>query len=205
MLSNLTIQLLFLMLGSALAGLIIGICIYKIRALGHRKRWLQEQQQQLSAKDSDIEALQHERDVVFHALQTQETESLESGTLLRKTESQYEALQVHARLQAQRLQTLQTELQSAEEKNIVLQRDFSNYRLNRTRELQSLHGSNGADSRLPLLNKRAVGRRGSAEQSSGYSSATDRDFPSIAESDLPDSLDLEQAIFGAKGGSKPHG
>ncbi|MBX2838431.1 MAG: hypothetical protein KTR35_16355 [Gammaproteobacteria bacterium] len=202
MLENLSMLLLALLLGCTLAGLIIGICIYRLRAIGKAKRVQLDHRMLLSSKNADIEALEQERDVVFQALKIQEKEGVELTSMYEKTTAQHEALQVHARLQAQRLQTLQTELQSAEERCFTLQRDFDNYKMLRSRDLHSNAG-------LPLLNKRAHRSRLSEienqENQQMSSLAPDREFPSILESDLPDSLELEEVVFGDEGDSNSHG
>jgi len=209
-----TIQLIALLLMSAMAGLIVGVCLYRLRAIAKIKRLQMEQHKLLASKDADVESLQQERDVVFQALQLQENDTLESQAELDKTLSRHEALQVHARLQAQRLQTLQTELQSAEEKNIGLQRDFANFKALRARELEhqaeSFRPQN--DQRLPLLRKRPNADHSNDRHNNSLaatrdhsSSRIDKEFPSLPESELPDSLEMEDVGFGDESGSNPHG
>lgn len=141
------------------------------------------------------------------------------------------ALELHAQLQAQRIQTLESQVASYEDQQIRLKRDFASYKSNKSRELELARNKPDAWSginELPVLQKRIVepgGKRNSQLQTpkagtstnsrvpprnpSGLSSPLSRELeiPSLAESALPDSVDdLEFELSEPEGrGELPHG
>jgi len=120
--------------------------------------------------------------------------------------AQQETLQAHADLQSQRVEKLTSELHASEEKCIRLQRDFASFKANKLREVNMLKVSadEWADNEeLPVLNKKV-------EQLAAHSAdleeldpddehseldqsqpiiSSELDIPSVAEFELPDSVE----------------
>lgn len=141
------------------------------------------------------------------------------------------ALELHSQLQAQRIQTLESQVASYEDQQIRLKRDFASYKSNKSRELELARNKPDAWSginELPVLQKRIVepggkrssqpqtlkagtstGSRVSARNPNGLSSPLSRELeiPSLAESELPDSVDdLEFELSEPEGrGELPRG
>ena len=123
------------------------------------------------------------------------------------------ALELHSQLQAQRIQSLESQVASYEDQQIRLKRDFASYKSNKSRELELARNKSDAWSginELPVLQRRIVepaARRGfqspdpsagkgavsrvSQRNPSGLSSPLSRELeiPALAESELPDSVD----------------
>jgi len=120
--------------------------------------------------------------------------------------AQAETLQVHSGLQAQRIEKLTSELHASEEKCIRLQRDFASFKANKLREVRMLKVSADEwldNEELPVLNKKVdqVATTSAALESLEPDDlqsnldhtqpiiASELDIPSLAESELPDSVE----------------
>ena len=229
--SNVTIQLLASLVGAALLGLIIGICLYRLRAMRQHYREHQQHQHKLDSCNSEIATLLTERDTALQQLSAENESAIKAREKTLQAVAQHDALQVHSRLQAQRLATMETEVLTVEERIIRIQSDFANYKANKFRELQMLRKQASLEvsvNELPVLNKRvasypdtpaialasgpvllaapAVERGVVADRRSLI--AHELDIPSLVESELPDSvdaLDFELIDLAEEDETFPHG
>jgi len=185
-----TLPLLAVLLGAALLGILIGSAATRLRM--NRKLKAAYNGGQHSAGRYGGAS-----DEEFAGLSKDEQNQLTA---------QQETLQVHANLQSKRVEKLTSELHASEEKCIRLQRDFASFKANKLREVRMLKV--GADEwldneELPVLNKKV-------EQVSGHSAvveplepddeqseldqsqpiiSNELDIPSLAEFELPDTVD----------------
>ncbi len=202
----LTIQILLLTLFAALLGGCIGASAARLYSLKQARAAkaassakIQAMKREIAELGSAIEhtqlALESERQLVAKSTQNQSQLTV-----------QQDAMQVHARLQGQRISTLEAALRNAEEKSIRLERDFASFRANKLREVRMLkvnHDEWLDSEELPVLNKK-VAASGEIDLSGGTMSGNmskaskvsrsqpiisqELDFPSLAESELPDSV-----------------
>jgi len=206
MISVITWQLLAILLAAALLGLLIGLS-------GMRLHQLRKQKEAYNSDRAVVERLTAERDAMSSEL-TGITQSLESEKKLAaitrskhvQLTAQQETLQVHAGLQSRRLENVMAELHASEEKCIRLQRDFASYKANKLREVRMLKVSGDEwldNEELPVLNKIVDSAAPvPSTEDSQYSEdlqtdldqtqpiiASELDIPSLAESELPDSVE----------------
>jgi len=214
MIESVSSQLLVVLALATVLGILVGSSIMRIiqvRAqnrdlIAHRKKTkeMEDQHNLLRSENLNIrQALDVEKKITSDVKQ-------EKATLA----AQHEALQLHARLQAQRVQTLTSEVNVAEENYIILQSEYANYKANKLREVRMLKVTSDEwmdNKELPVLSKRVMqqnndlSRNPNRQRSYNESSntnlsqpiiASELDIPSLAESELPDSVeDLEFELF----------
>jgi len=209
MISVITWQLLAVMLAAALLGLLIGLS-------GMRLYHARQQKEAYNSHKAVVDKLTAERDVL-NSEKTSIMQALESekklGGMARDKHSQLaaqqEAFQAHNRLQGQRLAKLDAELVAATEKSIRLERDFASFKANKLREVRMLKVNPDEwldNEELPVLNKKVAQsspHSNSHDDADTLSSESDEidpdqtqpiiaselDIPSLAESELPDSIE----------------
>lgn len=200
-----TWQLLAVLLAAAFLGVIIGLSC--MRLLEARR-----QKEAYNSLNKSIQKLTVERDSL-NAEKSRMLQLLESekklGTLVRSKHSQMiaqqETLEVHTGLQSQRLAKLDAKLHAAEEKNVRLERDFASFKANKMREFQMLKAnpagwsdvdeSSISDGHASIANEQDQLHSARSEYeviSADLTQpiiASELDIPSIAESELPDSVE----------------
>ena len=193
-----------------LLGGVMGYCVALLRA---RRRI------RLALHNLRSELLKNQTTAEGELLSTQAMLINQRNSLAQATEKAQKALkreaalELHSQLQAQRIQTLESQVASYEDQQIRLKRDFASYKSNKSRELELAKNKPDAWSginELPVLQKRIVepaAKRGSqspaldagkgavsrvsSRNPRGLSSPLSRELeiPSLAESALPDSVD----------------
>lgn len=193
-----------------LLGGVMGYCVALLRA----KRRIR-----LAMHHMRSELIKNQTTAEGELLSTQTLLTNQRNSLAKATEQAQKALkreaalELHSQLQAQRIQTLESQVASYEDQQIRLKRDFASYKSNKSRELELARNKPDAWSginELPVLQKRIVetaAKRGSqpptantarsgvsrvsTRNPSGLSSPLSRELeiPSLAESELPDSVD----------------
>jgi len=208
--SNLTSQLLFLLGASSALGAIIGACLARLRAVKQQRQLITNHRQSIKQQASALESATFERDAARRSLDGERRAAAQAMGEAEQSTAQHDALQLHSRLQAQRIATYESERVAADEQHTRLQRDFASYKANNTRELRT----HGDSDELPVLNKRVDRHHGKSASSAPHVDADgsvlratsqrpliSREFeiPPLAESELPDAgdeLDLELAMSG---------
>jgi len=191
MIDSITLQLLAVLLGASLLGILIGSSAMRLRL-----------NRELKAAHNLENSMAEHYNSVDHTVGMSIDEQAQLA-------AQQETLKAHANLQSARMEKLTSELHASEEKFIRLQRDFASFKANKLREVRMLkvNADDWLDNEeLPVLNKKV-------EQLSAHSAAiepleldddhadldqsqpiisNDLDIPSLAEFELPDSVeDLE--------------
>lgn len=186
------------LISASLLGLLIGLsAMYLLR--------VQKEKGRLSAIRSQLKSVTNERDSLLSetgslqkALETEQRLKAKSREKLSHVVAQQEALEVHAQLQTQTLAKRTSELHVAEEKCMRLQRDFANFKANKLREMRMLKVSPEEwldNEELPVLSKRVNRSTDSAQSEQPDPDltqpiiASELDIPSLAESELPDSVE----------------
>ncbi len=222
------ISLLSSLLGVTLLGGVMGYCVALLRAKRRAILAIHNVRSELARSQTTAEG---------ELLSTQTLLTDQRSTIAQATEQAQRALkreaalELHSQLQAQRIQTLESQVASYEDQQIRLKRDFASYKSNKSRELELARNKSDAWSginELPVLQKRIVepaAKRGSQPHApdagtskvsrvsprnpSGLSSPLSRELeiPSLAESELPDSVeDLEFELSEPEGrGELPRG
>lgn len=193
-------------------GGVIGFCIAQIREKKRAVRAIDELRAGLSEQQALADEDLQSAHVTIEEITTKLTEANKRCSAAIKREA---ALELHARLQAQRIQTLESQAASYEDRQIRLQRDFARYKSNKARELELARNKPDSWSvaeQLPVLQKRKSDPLMDPESTfnsfssdnmsnSGASSALraraglsiplsrELDIPSLSESELPDSVD----------------
>ncbi len=163
MATNTTFLLLSILLLAAGLGVIIGAALMRLRdvhSLGKASRESQIALTELRSKHTDLES----RYAAVKRAVVKENQLLaESKNKQEQAAAQQDALQVHARLQAQRIASLEASLSAAEERGLRQQRDFESYKSHKQRELELSRASASMDrsqslpdSDLPVLKKRVT-------------------------------------------------
>jgi len=195
MINAITLQLLAVLLGASLLGILIGSSAMRLR-LNRKLKAAYSLKNSAEGQYSDSLGTgeYNDRDRrMSHDEQTQLT-------------AQQETLQAHADLQEKRVEKLTSELHASEEKCIRLQRDFASFKANKLREVKMLKVSADEwldNEELPVLNKKV-------EQMAAHSADLEQldpdddqseldqsqpiinselDIPSLAEFELPDSVE----------------
>ena len=199
-----------------LLGVIIGYCLGLLRSKRRARQAIQAARQDLAQSRSSVEVdLGSARAVIVDQRQALAVERDRAQTALKRES----ALELHSQLQAQRIQTLESQVRSYEDQQIRLKRDFASYKSNKSRELELAKNKPDAWSsanELPVLQKRIVetaGRRdrqgsvhaidssrgsdldqaarGPQRAARGLSSPLSRELeiPALSESELPDSVE----------------
>jgi hypothetical protein len=226
-------MLLFSLLAATLLGAVMGYCIALLYTKKRARRVIEQARALYAQNRSSVEIDLKSARAVIDDLRATLDQSRERAQVALKRE---EALDVHAQLQAQRIQTLESQVSAYEDQQIRLKRDFASYKSNKARELELARKKpdswSGVD-QLPVLQKRIVepaAHRGTTatvhtldpssrdgegttrpagRSLSGLSSPLSRelDIPSLAESELPDSVeDLDFELVDLDGtGDWPRG
>ncbi len=225
------ISLLSSLAGVTLLGAVMGYCVALLRAKRRARLAIHNVRSELARSQTTAEG----ELLSTQTLLTDQRSSLAQATeQAQKALKREAALELHSQLQAQRIQTLESQVASYEDQQIRLKRDFASYKSNKSRELELAKNKPDAWSginELPVLQKRIVepaGNRGpktpaqntetsnvprvSQRNPSGLSSplcplSRELEIPSLAESALPDSVDdLEFELADLEGrGELPRG
>ncbi|NND90843.1 MAG: hypothetical protein HKN42_08245 [Granulosicoccus sp.] len=145
--------LLYSLLAATALGAVMGYCVALLRAKRRARMVIDDVRRELTrlkSAEADLQSARADLDVLRQSLA--ESEERAQTTLKRE-----EALDVHAQLQAQRIQTLESQVASYEDQQIRLKRDFASYKSNKSRELELARNKpdswSGANE-LPVLQKR---------------------------------------------------
>ncbi len=214
MIESVSSQLLVVLGLAAVLGILVGSSIMRIVQVRTQNRDFIAHRKQLKELDDQRVLLRTENLNVTQALDVEKKISSDIKQEKATLAAQHEALQLHARLQAQRVQTLTSEVNVAEENYIILQSEFANYKANKLREVRMLKVTSDEwmdNKELPVLSKRVMQPSGVVQSSQdrqlSYDNrassnlsqpliASELDIPSLAESELPDSVeDLEFELF----------
>lgn len=180
-----TWQLLAVLMAAALLGLLIGLCIMRLLAIRRQKQAYNSMNKSIKKLAVERDSLKAEKSRMMQVLESEK----KLGSLVRGKHSQMiaeqEALEVHTGLQSQRLAKLDEKLRKAEEKNEHLEREFASFKANKMRELRMLKAN-------PEQNPLSTASHEPDEISADLTQpiiASELDIPSLAESELPDSVD----------------
>jgi len=214
MIETVSAQLMVVLALAAVLGLLVGSSIMRIIQVRTQNRDFIAHRKQLKEIDDQRILLRTENLNITQALDVEKKISSDIKQEKSTLAAQHEALQLHARLQAQRVQTLSSEVNVAEENYIILQSEFANYKANKLREVRMLKVTSDEwmdNKELPVLSKRVMQQNGGAQANPNrqltYDNraaaslaqpiiASELDIPSLAESELPDSVeDLEFELF----------
>jgi len=216
MMSSLSWHLLAILLAAAGLGLLIGISSMRLHQARRQKEEYNSQKAAIDQLTAERDKLSSENAGIVQALELEK----KSGGIAREEHSQLaaqqEALQVHSGWQAKRLSKMDAELHAAEEKCILLERDFASFKAHKLREVRMLKVNPDEwldNEELPVLNKKVqkTGDSSLEHLNPGYTDVSDAapslddtqpiiaselDIPSLAESELPDSVEeLEFELF----------
>lgn len=209
MISGITWQLLAVLLVATLLGILIGLSAMRLHLMRLHKGELGSRKGMVGRLAAERDELHAQKVRLLHEL---ESEKKLAGVAIKKQAqlaAQQETLQVHTSMQAQRVEKLTSELHASEEKCIRLQRDFASFKANKLREVRMLKVTTDDwidNEELPVLNKkveRITAHIANVEpmESDDYTPELDQtqpiitselDIPSLAESELPDSVEALQ-------------
>lgn len=214
MIESVSSQLLVVLALAAVLGVVVGSSIMRIIQVRAQSRDLIVHRKQMKELDDQCILLRSENLNIRQALDVEKKITSDVKQEKATLAAQHEALQLHARLQAQRVQTLTSEVNVAEENYIILQSEYANYKANKLREVRMLKVTSDEwmnNKELPVLSKRVMQQNNDqprnptrqrlyADASKTSLSqpiiASELDIPSLAESELPDSVDdLEFELF----------
>lgn len=178
-----------LLLASVL-GLLIGASLARLITLAGARRVNGTLQTQCHDLQRQVTQLAEERDSARLLGERQRELADDAERRADAAEAQQDALNVHARLQAQRLQGLEAEVRASEERLICLQGEMAQRRHRAARELAPARrattaGPEGGDT-FPVLNKRVGGERGSMARPL---IDEELDTPRPADASVPASID----------------
>ena len=206
MISAITWQLLAVLLGAAVLGFLIGASGMRLRQARGRKEAYNSGKAEVVRLVVERDELNSEKASIVQALESEKKLAATAREKHSHFVAQQETLQVHTGLQSQRLEKLTAELHTSEEKCIRLQRDFASFKANKLREVRMLkvNADEWLDNEeLPVLNKKVDAdlapnltskKLDSEDLQSDYEHtqpiiASELDIPSLAESELPNSVD----------------
>ena len=214
MIESVSSQLMVVLALAAVLGVVVGSSIMRIIQVRALNREFAAHRKQIKELDGQRNLLRSENLNIRQALDVEKKITSDVKQEKASLAAQHEALQLHARLQAQRVQTLTSEVNVAEENYIILQSEYANYKANKLREVRMLKVTSDEwmdNKELPVLSKRVMQQntdqqrnpnrqRTYADASNTILSqpiiASELDIPSLAESELPDSVeDLEFELF----------
>lgn len=210
-----TITLITVLLAVTLLGVIIGFCLGLLRGKRKARQAIEQVNRAMTQRQAALEVdLASSRTLASDQKQAMTRER----ALAQKAQKRESALEMHSQLQAQRIQTLESQVRVYEEQQIKLKRDFAKYKSDKNRELaqaRSAPTGGPGERELPVLQKRignstsarnrqatapedqqaaAERQQRSRRNSRGMSAPLSRELeiPALAESELPDSVeDLE--------------
>jgi len=206
MINAMTWQLLAVLLGAAVLGFLIGLSVMRLKQASRQRQLSNVDSGVVSKITAERDELVSEKGTMMQALESEKKLAHMARDKQSQLAAQQETLKVHSDMQAQKLAKLQAELHTSEEKNIRLQRDFANFKANKLREVRMLKVSADEwldNEELPVLNKKVdqvstvnlaldplEGDEGAANLDLTQPIiASELDIPSLAESELPDSVD----------------
>jgi len=214
MIESVSSQVLVVLALATVLGVLVGSSIMRIIQVRAQNRDYIAHRKKIQEMDDQHNLLRSENLNIRQALDVEKKITSDVKQEKATLAAQHEALQLHARLQAQRVQTLTSEINVAEENYIILQSEYANYKANKLREVRMLKVTSDEwmdNKELPVLSKRVMqqnndllhspNRQRSYNESSDTSLshpiiASELDIPSLAESELPDSVDdLEFELF----------
>jgi len=198
MINAITLQLLAVLTGASILGMLIGSSAMRL----HLNRKRRDAYNSNGAGD--------------HASTAQNQDPNNAGLSINEQTqlaAQQETLQAHADLQAKRMEKLTSELHASEEKCIRLQRDFASFKANKLREVRMLKVSADEwldNEELPVLNKKVEQMAAHSAVIEPLESDDDQpdldqsqpiitnelDIPSLAEFELPDSVEELEFVLG---------
>lgn len=204
-------------------GAVIGYCLALIFVKRTARKVIETSRLELTQERRAVESdLQAARDSISKLRSSAHGESGDD----RSSTDREKALESHTQSQAQRIQDLEAQLASEEDKQLRLRRDFASYKSNKSRELELAKNSVGqwADTaNLPTLSRKVdsvSGRPQSGPLSErvaldtslrnrdelSFPLSREIDIPALAESELPDSVDeLDFDVSGAPGSGEKVG
>jgi len=220
MISAITWQMLAVLLAAALLGLLIGLSSMRLHQARRQKEAYNSHKAAMDKLTAERDRLNSDKTSMVQVLESEK----KLGKIARDKHSQItaqqEALQVHTGLQAQQIAKLKSELHASAEKSIRLERDFASFKANKLREVRMLKVNPDEwldNEELPVLSKKVkpAGSVGSAPSTKNkpvdYDAispdpdqtqpiiASELDIPSLAESELPDSVEeLEFELLDTK-------
>jgi len=199
MINAITLQLLAVLTGASILGMLIGSSAMRL----HLNR-----KQKAAYEAAATGATQYGQDADNANSAGMSGMSTAGMSLDEQTQlaAQQETLQAHANLQAKRMEKLTSELHASEEKCIRLQRDFASFKANKLREVRMLKVSADEwldNEELPVLNKKVeqlAVHTAAIEPLESYDDQDELDqsqpiisneleIPSLAEFELPDSVE----------------
>jgi len=158
-----TYQLLVVLSLASLLGGVIGATLMHIKALHHKTKQARHHKVATEKLRDQVAELEH-RTAAMQRAGTAEAQLLSIAKNKNDhANAQQDALEVHSRLQAQRISSLEASLLSAEERGLRLQRDFESYKTHKQQELEMSRRTTAqrqagelSDNDLPVLNKRVA-------------------------------------------------
>jgi len=211
MINAITWQLLLVLVGTAILGLLIGISAMRLHQARQLREAYNSNKRTVDKLTAERNGLADENAGMVKALESEQTIARQSQEKYSHLTAQQETLQVHTGLQDQRLEKLKTELHLAEEKCIRLERDFASFKANKLREVRMLKVSSDEwldNEELPVLNKKVNKLAPQLPTPASFDAvdldadelnsdldhtqpiiASELDIPSLAESELPDSVE----------------
>ena len=222
MIADFPTMLLVLLAVLTVLGAIIGYCVALIRVKRLARKVIDETRLELnrekSAAQSDLLAARNKIDTLRASAQ-------QLPVAKKSVMDREKVLQQHSQRQAKRIKTLQAQLTSLEAQQAKVQQDFANYKINKASELElareasaslsenemlptlsrrvsppsALHANAG--DLLPPLERSTVELSWRKHDELSNLLTPELDIPSLAESELSDSVDeLEFDLTGAGGG-----
>lgn len=211
---NLTTQLLVSLAAAAFLGAVIGGSLHRLWAARRQRNLRTAQQKTIESQALSIEAATYERDVARRSLVSERRLASQAVEQTEEVTAQHDALQVHSRMQARRIETLEAERLASARQDKQLQKDLASNTGSKSSDLspsgKPAVGVQEADS-VPVLNRRVPGgsRSGIKTQGRRLAAHTSRaarppplisrefEIPDLAESELPASVDdLEFDVAG---------
>ncbi len=207
MIASITVKLLLVLLAASVLGIVIGACVAYLRSVKQAKVIHAAHAHSVKKLRRDKEEMETALGHTQTALEAERKRTSKSSDKESQLSAQQDAMQVHARLQAQRVNTLEAELREAEEKSIRLARDFASFKANKLREVRMLKVNRDEwldNEELPVLSKKVelsddidmpsssasrIRVKASRVAQSQPIIAKELDIPSLAESELPDSVE----------------
>ncbi len=217
--TQVTAELLGALSLSVVLGAVIGVCLYRFRAIKRQRGLSVAHKKALDDLKLEQRKASNDRLAAMRAMDAEHQLLTNAREKAKQSVAQQEAIQVHSQSQAQRIQSLESELAAAEERSLCLQSDFASFKANKIRELQMLRlpkESWNDSEELPVLNKRVqfdISNRYSLSKNHNPGRvinaadampliARELDIPSLAESELPDSVDELQFDFAEADGAE---
>ena len=167
---NLTTQLLFSLAAAAFLGAVMGGSLHRLWAARRQRNLSTAQQQTIDSQALSIEAATYERDVARRSLVSERRSASQAVEQTEEVTAQHDALQVHSRMQARRIETFESERLASARQDKQLQKDLANNTDSESSDLRSpgkpAVGVQEADG-VPVLNRRVPGGSRSGTKTQG--------------------------------------